>query len=149
MRLLIAAVLFALSIFLAGCALSGHSKISPQDVELLNFSQSSCADTTMWQDFSTLENGFDSSQNISTVRLKVQENCAASMVGNMSVENGILYLSRASKPRNITAMCDCGFNVTYKIKLKNGATNPKMKFRDYPSYVTATNLTTPQEYDIN
>ena len=143
------AALIAFGIILAGCTLFEHSKISPSDVELLNFSQSSCADTTMWQDFSTLENGFDSSQNISTVRLKVQENCAASMVGNISVENGILYLSRASKPSNITAMCDCGFNVTYKIKLKNGVTNPKIKFRDYPLYVTETNLTTPREYDIN
>jgi hypothetical protein len=124
--------LIALGLFVAGCALLGYSKISTSDAELVNFSQSSCADTTMGWDFAILEKSFDSSQNISTVRLKVQENCAANMVGNLSVENGILYLSRKSKPRNITAMCDCGFNVTYKIKLKNGATNPKMKFRDYP-----------------
>jgi len=144
------AALIALGIILAGCTLFEHSKISPSDVELLNFSQSSCADTfVMGQYFSAIENSFDSSQNISTIRLKVNENCGAGMVGNLSVENNILYLSRTVKHSNITAACGCDFIVTYKIKLKNGATNPKIKFRDYPLYVTKTNLTTPREYDIN
>ena len=132
MRVQIAAALIALGIFLAGCTLFEHSKISPSDVELLNFSQSSCADTmAMGVYFSVIENSFDSSQNISTVRLKVNENCGASLVGNLSAKNNVLYLSSTVKPSNIKAACNCDFIVTYQIRLKNGATNPKMRFGEY------------------